>query len=145
MQISDVTARIEARVPQLSGRIKDASAFQSMLQTKSQLSASGGGFVMPWGLSGGRVDAMSGAFLQNIAMVIAVVLVTPDANPMSGRAGGTIDARMRAVIEALCGWTPPDAPGPFALLRGAMIDLGAGVLAFQLEFSIADFLRINPT
>ena len=145
MQIADISARIEARVPQLAGRIQDASAFQKMLQTSAALSASGGAFVMPSGLSGGRVQAMAGAFLQDIATVIAVVLVVPDANPMSGRAGGTIDARMKAVIEAICGWTPPDAPGPFALLRGAMINLGAGVLAFQLEFSIADFLRINPT
>ncbi len=144
MDLAPVIARIEARVPALSGRTRPAEDYVSLLRQKSMASAPGGAFVMPAGLRGGRPAAATGSFVQDIDEVTAVVILVPAPSKGLGRQGGTIDLLIRQVIEAVAGWAPGDEVGVFQVLRGAMINLGDAVLAYQIDFSITDQLRIQP-
>jgi len=144
MDLAPVIARIEARVPALSGRIRAAEDYVSLLRQKSITSATGGAYVMPAGLRGGRAVAATGAFVQDIDEVIAVVILVPAPSKGLGRQGDTIDALIGQVIGAVAGWTANDEVGVFQLLRGAMINLGDAMLAYQIDFSITDQLRIQP-
>lgn len=142
MLAQDVISRIETKVSALQGRVREAEDFRVILQTAGITSAQGGAYVMPAGMRGGKVHSATGAFVQDIEETIAVVILVPTGGP--GRQGATIFALISSVIEALCGWVPPDAIGPFQLGRGAMINLGQGALAYQVDLSIPDQLRIAP-
>lgn len=143
MLIQDIIDRLNGKVAALSGRIRAAEDYTALLQMKGITSAQGGAYVMPSGIRGGRVEAATGVFTQMVDEIVAVVILVPAERGL-GRQGATIDSLKKGVIEALCGWVPDDAIGPFQLVRGAMINLGNGALAFQIEFSVADQLRINP-
>ena len=143
MLIQEVIDRLNEKVAALSGRIRAAEDYTALLQMKGITSAQGGAYVMPSGIRGGRVESATGIFTQMVDEIIAVVVLVPAERGL-GRQGATIDGLKQAVIEALCGWVPDDAIGPFQLVRGAMINLGDGALAFQTEFSVPDQLRIIP-
>lgn len=140
MLLQPVIDRIAAETMALGQRVGGAAEYSAMLQSSGARAATAGAYVMPAGLRGGSVRAAAGAFVQDYDEVIAVVVIVPDASA-SMRGLGSIDSQIRGVIDALAGWEPEGAMGPFSLLRGAMINLGAGLLAYQLEFSISDQVR----
>lgn len=140
--LQDVIDRLDEKVTALSGRIRAAEDYAALLQMKGITSAQGGAYVMPSGIRGGRVEAATGVFTQMVDEIIAVVILVPSERGLGRQS--TIGSLKKSVIEALCGWVPDDAIGPFQLVRGAMINLGDGALAFQTEFSVPDQLRIVP-
>lgn len=144
MQLQDVIERITTNVTDLTGRVREAEDYAAILQMKGITSAQGGAYVMPAGLRGGRVQAATGVFVQDFDEVVAVVILVPSGDRGLSRRGSSFFTQIHGVIDALCGWVPDDAVGPFQLVRGAMINLGQGVLAYQIEFSIPDQLRIAP-
>lgn len=144
MDFAAVIARIEGLVPALDGRVREAEDYVGMLRLKSMTSATGGAYVMPAGLRGGRATAAAGAFVQDIDEVIAVVILVPAPSKGFGRQAATAGGLIKDTINALAGWAPDDATGVFQVLRGAMINLGDAVLAYQLDFSISDQVRTQP-
>jgi hypothetical protein len=144
MLLQEVIGRLETKVTALAGRIRTAEDYAGLLQMSGMTSATGGAYVMPAGLRGGKVLDATGVFAQDLDRVIAVVIIVPAPNPGFSLQASTIDAQIRDVIDALCGWVPADVIGPFQLVRGAMINLGEGLLAFQIDFSVPDQLRIIP-
>lgn len=144
MDLAQVITRIEARVPELSRRTRETEDFQALLRQTSLTAATGGAYVMPAGLRGGKAEIFSGSYVQDIDEVIAVVLLVPAPSKGLGRQGATITTLIKAVIEAVAGWAPDDVIGVFQVLRGAMINLGTALLAYQLEFCISDQVRTIP-
>lgn len=143
MLIDQVIRRIAERVPVLGLRVHGAGEYRRLLQSNALRTAAQGAYVMPAGIVGGRVSSITGAYIQAISNVVAVVIFVPDPNPAAGRQAATIDGLVQDVIQAVCGWEPENAIGQVELLRGAMINLGDAALAFQLEFSLSDQLRIS--
>lgn len=139
--LQDVIDRIDTGVAALSGRVRGAAEYQHQLRAKTLLQ---GAFVMPAGIRGGKVRDVTGGYVQDIDDIIAVVIIVPDPSPAGGRQVAVIDALIRSTIGVLCGWQPDGAMGRFALMRAAMINLGNGALAYQIDFTISDQLRI-PT
>ncbi|MGD9863588.1 MAG: hypothetical protein AB7S99_10275 [Pseudodonghicola sp.] len=144
MDLAQLIARIEAQVPTLSGRTRETEDFQALLRQASLTAATGGAFVMPAGLRGGKAEISVGSYVQDVDEVIAVVILVPAPSKGLGRQGATITTLIKAVIEAVAGWAPDEATGVFQVLRGAMINLGTALLAYQLEFSISDQVRTTP-
>lgn len=142
MRVAQAMSRIEANVPALVGRVREASDYKALLRSVSLTAATGGAYVMPTGQRGGAVRAATGAFIQDVDDVIAVIVLVPDPNKGLGRQGATIDDLRELVIAALAGWIPENALGACQLLRAAMINLGGAALAYQIEFTIPDQLRI---
>ncbi len=138
-----LTELVEA-VPALSGRVSDAAAF-STLRARNQLGhVSHAAYVLPLGLQGGKADAASGLFRQDVRWLWGVVLVVRAANEPTGAAALIkLTPLITAVIEAVAGAEDEAGFGVFTVARGEFVSLDAGLLIFQLDFAIDDQLRIS--
>lgn len=144
-RLDDVRARIEERVPALSGRMENAGQFGQLIERNQLPQVTPAGFILPGGLAGGQAEAMTGMFIQSFDETVSIVLadrVAGDANGSKALDG--ITPLVRDVVNAVCGWGPDDAIGVFILRSGELVGSQAGVLVFQLDFSMSDQLRINP-
>lgn len=136
--------RLGERVEALRGRVYGASEFSALMQSRTMNESARGAYVVPMALRGGQARAAAGAFIQDVDELIAVVIVVPATGPRDTRALGTIEDLINAVIAALAGWRPADAPGVLRLVQGRMINVNAGVLVYHLDFAAANQLRIDP-
>lgn len=144
-RLDDVRARIEERVPSLAGRMENAGQFAQLVERNQLPQVTPAGFILPGGLVGGQAEAMTGMFIQTFDETVSIVLadrVAGDAN--GGKALDGMTPLVRDVVNAVCGWGPDGAIGIFILRSGELVGSQAGVLVFQLDFSMSDQLRINP-
>lgn len=137
--------RLTERVETLRGRIWEGADFARLLASNSFRTASGGAYVMPLALRASAPLDAAGGFVQPMDEVLSVVLVRPSEDPQGGREMARMSGLISEVIGALAGWRPSQAIAPIRLVQGRMINIGAGVLVYQLEFAVARQLRINPT
>ena len=144
-RLDDVQARIEARVPALTGRIERAGAFSALIERGAMPQVTPAGYVLPGGLAGGAIASASSLFIQGVRETVLVVLAVRVAGDATG--GAAVDEAtplVGAVIEAVAGWGPDDAPGVFALGQAELVGSQAGLMLFQIDFSLEDQLRIVP-
>lgn len=145
LRLDEMRGRIEVRVPDLAGNLGNASAFAQLVERGQLPQFRIGGFILPGGITGGAVQSASSIFIQDIEETILVVLVCRVASdPAGDRALDEITPLIRAVIAAVVGWGPEDAPGVYALTRGELVGSQSGALIFQLDFTLSDQLRIVP-
>jgi hypothetical protein len=143
LRLDHVRARIEAQLPALAGNLGNAGDFAQLIERNQLPQYRHGGFVLPGRLAGGAARAMAGMFVQDLDETVSVVLVTRvQGDPSGGKALDEITPLVRAVIEAVCGWGPDDAPGVFTLVSGELVGSQGGALIFQLDFALSDQLRI---
>lgn len=140
--IEEVIIRLDAQVPDLSGKVDGAAAFSAMMKGGRGPHNMPAAFVLPLGLQGGRAEASSGFFTQLYAESVAVVLFLQATDPQAKRALDRLPSLIREVIRAIAGWAPADTAGVFGLSRGALVGVQGGRLAYQIDFSIQDQLRI---
>jgi hypothetical protein len=143
MLVNDVIARLDDRVADLKGRIEGAAELSALIRDGALPPVLPAAFVVPLGLRPGQVDAAAGLFRQDVDEVVGVVLITDAPGDVTG-AGAlpTIGELIKDTIEAVCGFAPGDEVGVFRLSRGALVSLNAGTVIYQLDFAIADQLRI---
>lgn len=139
--IAQVMTRIGARVPSLTGRVREGGDFVRMMAANSFRQAQGGAYVLPASLRAGPPVDAAGAFIQPLDEVVSVILVRPAEDPAAARAMGEIRTLIDQIIAALAGWRPDGAIGPLRVLQGAIINIGAGVLVYRLDFSITSQIR----
>jgi len=143
--IDAIISRLGERVDALKGRIRGGADFARLMASKSFQDASGATYVLPLALRGGQADAATGAFRQQLDRIVGVVLIVPSTDPLGTGARDALEARIEAVTAALAGWRPPGAIGPLRIVQGRMINVGAGLLVYQLDFAVQSQLRINPS
>ena len=146
IRVADVMARIEERVPDLAGKLGTATDFAALIERNQVPQRPGAsGFVLPGRLSGGPVGAMSGLFTQSVGQGVIVVLsVRVASDPTGAAALDQLSPVVDRVIRAVCGWSPDDAPGVWALVSAELVGSTAGVLIYQIDFTLQDQLRITP-
>ncbi|MDE2595955.1 MAG: hypothetical protein KGL44_03660 [Sphingomonadales bacterium] len=145
IRVPEVTARIEAQVPALAGRLGTATQFSVLVQRGQMPQQSPAGFVLPGALSGGVADAMTGLFRQAFDETVAVVLAVRSASdPTGAKAADELTPLIRAVVLAVCGWAPDDALGVFVLNSGDFVGFENGTFIYQIDFKLDDQLRIVP-
>ncbi|MEQ1499142.1 MAG: hypothetical protein ABL914_10810 [Novosphingobium sp.] len=143
IRIDEVRARIEELVSDLKGRLEGAAQFAELIDKNRMPQVTPAGFVLPGGLTGGGAEMMAGKFVQNFREgVIVVVMVRVAGDPLAMRAIDEASPIIRAVVQAICGWGPDDAPGVFVLERGELVGAKDGALIYQIDFSLNDQLRI---
>ncbi|WP_102226920.1 phage tail terminator protein [Acidimangrovimonas sediminis] len=139
-----VISRIEASVPQLAGRTQGAVQFAELMRTGNLPQVTPAAHVLPLGFTGGQPDAMAGAFVQPFDRAIAVMLTLRSYDASGEKALDPLEALITAIVTAIAGWQPPGAPGVYRLSRAALVSMTAGTLVYQIDFAIADQLRIFP-
>lgn len=142
--IEAVVSRLEAQVPDLSGRVQGAAEFAALMRDGRLPPHAPAAYVLPLGLSGGAADAGAGAFTQMVAETVGVVLFFDAHDRTGARALARLQPFRDEVIAALCGWAPEGALGVFQFSRGALLSIARGRLAYQLDFQVNDQLRILP-
>lgn len=143
IRVEAVRARIGSQVPALAGRIDNAGQFAALVERNQLPQITPAAFVLPGGLSGGKPDASAGIFSQDISELVLVVLVVRVAgDARGGKALDTMTPLVNAVVNAVAGWGPSDAPGVYILDRAELVGAKDGALVFQIDFSLADQLRI---
>jgi hypothetical protein len=140
--IAPVMARIEAEVPELAGRVEGGRAFVELIRARKLPARSIAAYVFPSGLTGARPDAAAGAFAQMLTHRTSVVLFVQSLDRTGSTALDRIDEVLMAVVRALAGWAPGGEVGVYRFERGQLVESGAGRLAYQLDFSIDDQMRI---
>ena len=144
-----VRDRIEAKIPDLAGRIKFAAEWAKVIETGQMPQSDFAGFVLPGLLSAGNANASAGAFTQALQETVLVVLcrrVTDD--PTGGKAIDAIRPFAAAAIRAIAGWEPPVAEGEsspvgvFEFAQGELVGAVDGTLVLELHFRLNDQLRI---
>ena len=142
--ISDVIARLDTYVPDLSGRIEGAAQFAALMKSNALPQVTPAAHVLPLGLQGGQADASAGEFTQIYQEVIGVVLTLRSNERTGAKALPPLDQLIMEVISAIAGWGPDSAIGVFRLVRGSILSMSAGTIVYQLDFSLSDQLRIIP-
>ncbi len=145
IRLSEVRARIEARVPALKGRLGHGGDFAELVERNQVPTNTPAGFVLMGGLQGGAADIAVGLFRQGFAETVIVVLVDRHAADPSGeRAMDQLTPLVRATIEAVVGWGPDETPGVFVLSSAELVGVKQGALVVQIDFQLNDQLRITP-
>ncbi|WP_297772682.1 hypothetical protein [uncultured Roseovarius sp.] len=140
--IDAVIARLEAEVPELTGRVDGGRAFVDLIRSKKLPARSIAAYVFPSGIQGARADAASGAYTQMLTHRTSIVLFVQSFDRTGSTALDRIDALLMRVVRGIAGWAPGDEVGVYRFERGQLVESGAGRLAYQLDFSIDDQLRI---
>ena len=145
IRVEDVSSRIEANVADLVGRMGFAGEFSDVIENNQLPQVTPAGFVLPGALQGGAATAATGIFRQDFRETVIVVLVVRVAGDALGGEGvDELAPIIRAVVQAVCGWGPDDAPGIFVLGGGELIGSKDGAVIYHLEFNLDDQLRITP-
>ena len=97
-------------------------------------------FVIPQRDRAGR-NELDGAISQTIALDFAVVIVIAAAGRDQDGIREDLKERIDAVIDALIGWTHPEAISPSLYASGQLLSAGSNVLAWQLTFSTKTRIR----
>lgn len=144
MLVSDIIARLEARVDDLAGRVQGAAELAELVRRKALPQASPFAFVLPLGLHARNAgEAGAGYFVQNVDEVFAVLLVVRASGDITGgKALPAIDALVQSVVAGVCGWGPSGAMGVFSLRRGQLASAEAGTVIYQLDFAIQSQVRV---
>ena len=142
--IDQVITRIEAQVPDLAKRVEGAAKWGELLQNNRLPQHDPAVYVLSLGLLGGQVQSTTGAFIQDFAQSIGVVLIFQGRDRTGKRALDRLNPFIIEVIQAIAGGQPSDEVGVFKLTRGGLINTAHGRLAYQLDFAITDQLRIYP-
>lgn len=143
LRVADVMERIEGLVPELAGRLASAGAFAQLVANGQLPQQTPAGFVLHGGINGGKAQLMTGAFRQDLAEVVMIVLcVRVAGDALGNRSLDELTPLIRKVVEAVAGWGPETAPGVFVLSRGELVGSQDSTLIYQLDFSLDDQLRI---
>lgn len=149
----EAITQLETAVPALAGRVKGALDLAELLRRKALPAYTPAAFVVDNGMSGGAAESSQNAFIQAAEEMISVVLVLRTAGDVTGaKSQPALNVLKWAVIFALSGWSPAasadpelsgaDPVGVLELRRGRVNSLDAGTVFYQLDFAIAQQIRV---
>ena len=140
-----IIAQLKAAAPGLRS-VEGALELQALMDAKTPMAA-GKPFahVVPLGLRGGRAEAATGMFLQDVTATFGVFLTipAPGGAATGSKVVGQIEPVVVEVLDALAGWGPEDSPGVLILTRAALQNFRPGAAVYVIEFALADQLRIT--
>ncbi len=142
MLVEDLIQRLKERVPDLSNRVEGALSLADLMAQGRLPEVTPAANVIQVGLVGKAPDAVAGLFRQAFDEVFGVVLTFRNNTPTARKGFDRVEEIKRAVIEAVCGWTPEGTLGVFSLARGTQVSFSAGTLVYQIDFAVGDQLRI---
>lgn len=145
MLVEDLIERLKERVPALSRRVEAALNLAELMAQGRLPEVTPAAHVIQVGLVGKPADEAAGLFRQGFDEVFGVVLTFRNNTPTARKGFDEVEEIKRAVIEAVCGWSPDGVLGVFSLARGTQVSFSAGSLVYQIDFAIGDQLRIIPS
>ncbi|WP_425230204.1 phage tail terminator protein [Sphingomonas sp.] len=141
--VAQVQAQL-ASVAAIAGRVHGAAKLAQLTEQGQLAQAGVAAFVVPLGLGGGAAsDGSGGLYRQSIDRLVGVILAVRNLADGTGEAGWVeLEPLVEAVIVMLAGWDPPGTLGSLRLAKGELISINRGTITYQLDFAVADQLRI---
>lgn len=141
---ADIAARIEAGVPALAGHVMTAAELGTLMQREIRLAYSPSAWVVPGEIAGKGGQEVLGVGRQAVSRQVSVVLAVRTSKAGS-RSVPDIEGLVEQVARALIWFEPPSisasARGVMGLVRGDLVAIRAGVIVYELVFSIEDEWR----
>ena len=137
----ETKTRLEAEAPLLRD-VHGAGAFSALIAAKVAPTTTPVAYVVPVAMRGGSNEDSAGAFVQNTDETLSVIIMLRSNDRVGDKGVEPIIAVRDQVIASIAGWTPSTQTGSFALRGAKMTSVVAGLLVYQVEFSISDQLRI---
>jgi len=142
MDSAAIEARLKDRVPALR-RIGVAADLSAVLEGKLADPNGPSAWIVGLGARGGRPDAAAGVFVQGVTETVSIILTVRSIDNRAGdQAVDEVETLKTAIRAAIAGWAPAGAFDLYALSREQLIAFKPGYLAYALEFTAAEELRI---
>ena len=145
LDASAIIAQLKLAAPGLRS-VEGALELAALMDAKTPMAA-GKPFahVVPLGLRGGRAEAASGMFLQDVTATFGVFLTfpAPGGTATGSKVMSQIEPVVVQVLDALAGWGPIESPGVLTLTRAALQSFRPGAAVYVIEFALSDQLRIT--
>lgn len=145
MDLAPIIARLKARVTDLGDRVEDVGALAALTATGGVPGATPIAHVVPTTILGGKHLAHTGSYVQAVERQFSVILTLRTQDASGRRALPRLEQLIDTIIAALAGWDIDDLVGVVVFRRSAPIGADRGAFTYELQFSIADQLRIIPT
>ncbi|MDT8856431.1 hypothetical protein RNZ50_15665 [Paracoccaceae bacterium Fryx2] len=145
MDADVIIARLKARVADLGNRVAGAAEFAALTATGKAPQVTPAAHVIPTGIAGGKHLTQTGAYVQSIDRLFAVILTLRTQDASGARALARLDGLIEDIVQALAGWELGGRVGVVVFRRAALLRSTDGVFAYEITFSIADQLRITPS
>ncbi len=97
-------------------------------------------YVIPEGWQANDKSPAVGVIDQKFADKFSVVLVLNESRS-DARASEGLDEHQRKILEALVGWTHPEATSPCLAVSARLTSIGQGVVSWRIMFSTSHHLR----
>lgn len=140
--IPDVIQRLKDQVTDFQGRVEGAAQLAALMHQNALPQVTPAAHVVPLGVQGGRTNAATGLFRQEIESLVGVLITLRTNSRTGGAQLPDLVELTGAVTTAIAGWAPAGAIGVFRLSRGQLVTMVAGTLIYQLDFALPDQLRI---
>lgn len=142
MQLDTIIDLVKT-VPAFQGRVQGALQLARLQQQNQLPQVTPAAFVIPTGLTGGAVTAVTGLYRQTVGESLAVIIVIRSADdPRSARAVDPLAAICWDVIHMLAGLEMDDAVGQLTFRRGFLVSLADSAAVYQLDFDLSNQMRI---
>ncbi|MCU0905376.1 MAG: hypothetical protein MUE83_16135 [Tabrizicola sp.] len=145
MLVDHVIQRLSERIPYLVGRVEGAASLVQLMTQNALPQVGPAARVISSALLGREPQASSGYFVQSFDETVSVFLVFRNVQGSGGNELDLFDSTRMDVINAICGWAPENTVGVFRLANGQVRNMAQGSLIYQIDFAIADQLRITVT
>jgi len=137
-----IIERLKTEVPALGGRVAGAADLGRLIASNTPPQVTPAAHVYPAGMLGGRAEPLLGIYRQTVERHVAVLLSLRAQDQAGASAIDQVEALLDAIAEAISGWVPTGAAGPFVLRRTLQAGSKGGVFSYETTFSISDELRI---
>jgi len=145
MDLQKIIDRLRTRVSDLGGRVEDVGALAALTATGGVPSATPIAHVIPGNIQGGKHLAQTGSYLQAVDRQFSVILTLRTQDPTGKRAMSRLAALIDEIILALAGWDIDDLVGVILFRRASLIGADRGAFSYEIQFAVADQLRIAPS
>jgi hypothetical protein len=137
-----VIARLEAELPDLTGRVRRAADLSALMRNNAAPQSGMSVFVLPGGIEGGTQERATGAHLQFVTRVVTIVLMFRAGDPAANAVVDRAEVLIAGIAIALAGWVPPGTMGdPMAFRRVSAPSGAGGTFVYEMQFAARDQLR----
>lgn len=145
MDLQPIIDRLRTRVADLGGRVEDVGALAALTAAGGVPSATPVAHVIPGSIQGGKHLAQTGAYVQSVERQFSVILTLRTQDPTGKRAMPRLAGLIDDIILALAGWDIDASVGVVQFRRSALIGADRGAFSYEIQFTVADQLRIVPS
>lgn len=139
--IEAIIQRLVAEAPEL-GPVKGAVDFGALVAGGQMPQATFSAYVLPAGLVGRSAEAATGVFIQSFDEAVSIILAIRSFEAAGTRSVDPLRALVMTVFETLGGWAPGDESGVLTLRTGRLVSMQAGLIVYQIDFTLTDQMRI---